>query len=76
MNFDEETVKGPLLLLKVERTKKNRGDGTKYFFSESFASLELAKKAINEEDSWAYKCKKDENCTDKNILPLQKGFST
>jgi hypothetical protein len=44
-------------------TKKKRGEGKTYFFSEKFASLELAKKAVEEEETWSWKAKKVE----KNI---------
>ena len=44
-------------------TKKKRGEGKTYFFSETFASLELAKKAVEEEGTWSWKAKKVE----KNI---------
>ena len=41
-------------------TKKKRGEGKTYFFSETFASLELAKKAVEEEETWSWKAKKVE----------------
>ena len=63
-NSDEETVEEFSISTQSESIyKENRGDVKKYFFSETFASLELAKKAINEEDSCAYKCKKEEKKT-------------
>ena len=48
---------------EVTITKKKRGEGKTYFFSETFASLELAKKAVEEEETWSWKAKKVE----KNI---------
>ena len=48
---------------EVTITKKKRGEGKTYFFSETFASLELAKKAVEEEGAWSWKAKKVE----KNI---------
>ena len=44
-------------------TIKKRGKAKTYFFSETFASLELAKKSVEEEETWSWKAKKVE----KNI---------
>ena len=57
---------------EVTITKKKRGEGKTYFFSETFASLELAKKAVEEEETWSWKAKKVEKNITKHYYRCNK----
>ena len=58
-------------------TKKQRGEGKTYFFSETFASLELAKKAVEEEGTWSWSINFDFNSSNSHqSYSTTKTFST
>ena len=54
------------------KTKKKRGDGKIYYFSEKYKSLELAKKAVEEEDTWSWRAKKVEKLVTKHYYRCNK----
>ena len=62
-------MNGPLLVLKVKWQRKIVNIAkTTSILKPVLLSLELAKKAINEGDSWTYKCKKEEKKTEKTKI--------
>ena len=51
---------------------KNQGDdGKKYYFAEKFPSLEIAQKAIEEQDTWPYKATQIPKKTEEKKLFYQ-----